>query len=155
MQTDISFIDVLFISCSVLVSGFEDLKYDNNNLNIMYWIIWMLIKIKYSNWRFLFAVFFILSSQYIENKTLMIVNISNHDRIKNTSNTNGCLQIAIATHNYLQISNTKCKKHIKVKGWKKLYLLACDGYNWQGLVFNDPRLFITRYSQTCFSDHLY
>ena len=32
MQTDTSFIYVLFISCSVLISGFENLKYGNNNL---------------------------------------------------------------------------------------------------------------------------
>jgi hypothetical protein len=30
-----------------------------------------------------------------------------------TSNANDCLQIAITTHNYLQISNTKHKKHMK------------------------------------------
>ena len=32
MQTATSFIYVLFISCSVLISGFENLKYGNNNL---------------------------------------------------------------------------------------------------------------------------
>jgi hypothetical protein len=53
------------------------------------------------------------SSGYIENKTLMVINISNHDNIKTTSNANDCLQIAITTHNYLQISNTKHKKHMK------------------------------------------
>ena len=51
-----------------------------------------------------FLQFFILSSGYIENKMLMVINISNHDNIKTTSNANG-LQIAITTHNYLQISN--------------------------------------------------
>jgi helix-turn-helix protein len=61
-----------------------------------------------------FLQFFILSSGYIENKTLMVINISNHDNIKTTSNANGCLQIAITTHNYLQISNTKHKKHCRV-----------------------------------------
>jgi hypothetical protein len=50
-----------------------------------------------------------LSSGYIENKTLMVINISNHDNIKTTSNANDCLQIAITTHNYLQISNPDIK----------------------------------------------
>jgi hypothetical protein len=63
-----------------------------------------------------FLHFFILSSGYIENKMLMVINISNHDNIKTTSNANGYLQIAITTHNYLQISNTKCKKtHERLK----------------------------------------
>ena len=32
----------------------------------------------------------------------MVINISNHDNIKTTSNANDYLQIAITTHNYLQ-----------------------------------------------------
>ena len=32
MQRYASFIYVLFISCSVLISGFENLKYGNNNV---------------------------------------------------------------------------------------------------------------------------
>ena len=42
--------------------------------------------------------------------------INNLDNIKTTSNANGCLQIAITTHNYLQISNIKRKKtHERLK----------------------------------------
>jgi hypothetical protein len=46
-------------------------------------------------------------------ESIQDVEISYHDNIKTTSNANDCLQIAITTHNYLQISNTKCKKDMK------------------------------------------